>query len=458
MNRTFKFFALAVAPLVLILGLTYVFVPGLRDFIDHWSQGVKVAESPGAKFISYRIAAKGDWHDKRFDSSIGNFYEDGAWIYFQISPAISHAPQITSAKDFQRGVYALAESTTGEKVPLQIETRSNNDGIIAVNLPARFPPTLKELDVTLFDREKVLSKVHLSKLPRTIWKTAPDAKPNLVYQSGTIKVAGSAHVESPKSPSGWSWLVYRINLSEIDPAKHWRLTNFRAMAPYQGPNAQPGMSFGGGTVSFELDKRQSHATAQWFPYNSMVKRLTVQCSLDRFDTREETVDFGIAQIQKDTNPNSNYPGKAFYLTLTKPIVRVMKDGTKLSLTPMLNSKEQNMHHSDETLYIRLSAEPAPPSPADGSLALEYQLVSGGRNYFSGLFPDLNPTIRFPDLRFIEWKSGNKQIHLKFKIRTLRRLEHHPISLTLPVEPLPPGKPNEMSYAVTDYWPTSTSIN
>lgn len=458
MNRIIKPLVLGLASAAFLFGLAYIAFPGFERRIDHWRMGVEVIESPGAKFVAYRIVDKGDWHDKRFDSSTGSFHENGAWIYFQSYPPITQIPQINSEKDFQKGVYALAETSTGENVPLQIKQSSGNKGIIAVSLPARFPPTLNELSVTLFDRERVLSKVHLNKLPRTVWRTEPDAKPNAVYQSGTIKVTGTAHVESPKLPSGWSWLIYRLNISGLNTSKNWRITNFRAMEPYQNPNAPKGMTFGGGSVSFELLQRQSYATAQWAPYNSMVKRLVVECSMDRFESREETVDFGIAQVKKDTNPNSNYPEQAFYLALTKPIVKVLKNGTKLTLTPLLNSKEQNTFHSGKTLYIRLSAEPASPAPTDGSLLVEYQLALGGRGYFSTLFPATNSTMRLPDLRFIDWEKGDKQIHIKVRVQTSKRLEHHPISLTLPVEPLPKGAIHEMSYPGLGYTQGSSSIN
>lgn len=420
--------------------------------------GVEVRESPGAKFISYRIVSKGERHDKRFDSSSGSFHESGGWIYFKIFPPITYAPQITSEKDFNKGVYALAETAAGEKIPLQIDTRSDRNGLIAISLPARFPPTIKDLDIILFDRKRLLSKIHLNKLPRTIWKTWPDAKPSLVYNAGAVKVKGSAHVELPKSSSGWSWLIYRLNLNGVAPEKNWRVTDLRAVAPYQSPDAVPDLSFGGGSVSFELHKHQSYATAQWAPYNALVKRITVECSLDRFDIHEETADFGIVQIQKDTNPNTTRPDRALYLTLTKPIVRVLKDGTKLTLTPMLNSKDQNIHYLDETLYIRLSAEPNRPTLMDGNFVIECRLESASQKYFSRLFPELNTNTSFPNLQFIEWKSGKKQIHLKFNVRTLKRIEHHPISLTLPVNPLTEGKPDKMSPPQSDFWPTSTSMN
>lgn len=446
--------ALGIAPLVLIAGGVYVLSPGIREKLAHMMMGVEVINSTGADFVAYRFVKKGEWHDRTVTMSTGSFHEDGAWLYFKPHVAMAHGKQISSEADLLKVSYALVETEDGEKIPAEFQNGLSDLGIAKVKLP-QLPPSVEKVHVSLFDQGKLLSKVQVSKLPPMHWITRPDAVPNITYQKGDIKVTGSAHLEDPKSASGWNWLVHRIRIEGVSSNDHWRFSDFRLKQNYKHPGA-PRLT--DSSTSFELMKRNTFATAVWKPFNRHIKKIELEGSLGRFETHEEIVDFGSVAVINDSNKKFKEDYRRFYLGLTKPITKTLSDSTQLTLTPQLNSKDQKSFWARSTLHLRLNATPDSKVRDDGSFEVEYKLLGTSNQYYSRLFPMTATLPSETDLRFIDWDSEAKSVDLKFKVRTLKRLENHPISLVVPVDPKSKGEVLRKRKPFSEFESTSAFIN
>lgn len=448
----FKVTALVVAPLVLILGGVYIFSPGVRVGLSHWLMGVQVTSAEGAEFLGYEVVKKGKWHNPKFNPpGVGTAFQDQGWVYFRVPHRLGGSRQMMDEEDFLKGNCGLVETPDGEKIPRPIETDFDEGKIVAVSLPERMPPSLKTLDVSLLQSGKQLAKVHLTRLPPNRWTTPPDAKTEAAYQSGKVKISASAKITAPESKSGWKWLEYRLNFDGINPKQFWKVNNLNSESPYLAPSDTSNKSLDSGSVSFELNDRITTGTCLWNAYHSHIRRLKVVGSLDRYETQEETVDFGELEVKNNPRPHSDQD--AYYLTITQPIVKVLSDGAKVILTPLLDSKSQNATYMGRPLHIRLAAEPPSTVPDDGSYVVEAQLAKDDR-YFEGLFPPSRST-HMPDLRFMKWNGKGRTIRLKFVVRTLTRKEHHPFALVVPVEQ---GEANDRLKApISPYWPTSMWI-